>query len=149
MIQTSLTTILGSGKTSLLDAIACQTAGHVTGECRINGAERTPAMIKSCSAYVRQNDRLLPHLSVRDTLLFVAQLKLPRDWSKQRVEDRVRGEVAFGRNTGAPVGWLEGCGAINTSRVFIQSPNMCFMYVIDSEGGQRDIRIRLTSRGQE
>ena len=79
----------GSGKTSLLDAIACQTAGHVTGQCLINGTERTSAMIKRCSAYVRQNDRLLPHLSVRDTLLFVAQLKLPRDWSKQQVEDRV------------------------------------------------------------
>ncbi len=34
--------------------------------------------IYTYSAYVRQDDRLLGNLTVRETLMFVAQLKLPK-----------------------------------------------------------------------
>ena len=70
--------------------MACQAdQGDVTGNVRLNGASRTPRMIKECAAYVRQDDRLLPHLSVKETLSFVAKLKLPKDWSYQEVQQRV------------------------------------------------------------
>ena len=81
----------GSGKTSLLDAISCQTSsGEVTGEVLINDKPTTLDIVKKHSAYVRQNDRLLPHLTVEETLMFVAQLKLPKSWSYEQIKTRVR-----------------------------------------------------------
>lgn len=80
----------GSGKTSLLDVMACRTmTGEVTGEVYLNGAARTRTMLDTCSAYVRQDDRLLGNLTVRETLMFVAQLKLPTNMKQIEVEDRV------------------------------------------------------------
>ena len=50
---------------------------------------RTKEMMKEISAYVRQDDYLLPNLSVSETLLFVAELKLPSSYSKEKKIDRV------------------------------------------------------------
>ncbi|XP_067681293.1 ATP-binding cassette sub-family G member 8-like [Haliotis asinina] len=81
----------GSGKTSLLDVIACRTmTGEVTGEVYLNGVARTRTMLDACSAYVRQDDRLLGNLTVRETLMFVAQLKLPTNMKQIEMEDRVK-----------------------------------------------------------
>ncbi|XP_060071936.1 ATP-binding cassette sub-family G member 8-like [Ylistrum balloti] len=80
----------GSGKTSLLDVLAGRNdGGEVRGEIYLNDVARTNSMIRSCSAYVRQDDRLLAHLTVKETLMFVAQLKLPTTMSMKQVEKRV------------------------------------------------------------
>ncbi|XP_075606207.1 ATP-binding cassette sub-family G member 8 [Balearica regulorum gibbericeps] len=88
--------IIGStagGKTSLLDVITCRDHGGKikSGEITINNKPSTPQLVKKCIAHVRQDDRLLPHLTVRETLLFVAKLRLPKFFSdsqrKKRVED--------------------------------------------------------------
>jgi ABC-type multidrug transport system ATPase subunit len=50
---------------------------------------RTKDIMKEISAYVRQDDYLLPNLTVRETLLFVAELKLPSSYSRERKIDRV------------------------------------------------------------
>jgi len=50
---------------------------------------RNKEMMKDISAYVRQDDYLLPNLTVRETLLFVAELKLPSSYSRQKKLDRV------------------------------------------------------------
>nr|XP_009931192.1 PREDICTED: LOW QUALITY PROTEIN: ATP-binding cassette sub-family G member 8 [Opisthocomus hoazin] len=88
--------IIGStdgGKTSLLDVITCRDHGGKikSGQIMINNKPSTPQLVKKCIAHVRQDDRLLPHLTVRETLLFVAKLRLPKFFSdsqrKKRVED--------------------------------------------------------------
>lgn len=80
----------GSGKTSLLDVLAGRNdGGGVEGEMFLNGVPWTRQMVRSCSAYVRQDDRLLAHLTVKETLMFVAQLKLPSSFSKEDIEHRV------------------------------------------------------------
>ncbi|PKK26680.1 ATP-binding cassette, sub-family G (WHITE), member 8 [Columba livia] len=88
--------IIGStagGKTSLLDVITCRDQGGKikSGQIMINNKPSTPQLVKKCIAHVRQDDRLLPHLTVRETLLFVAKLRLPKYFSdsqrKKRVED--------------------------------------------------------------
>ncbi|XP_009702580.1 PREDICTED: ATP-binding cassette sub-family G member 8, partial [Cariama cristata] len=88
--------IIGStagGKTSLLDVITCRDHGGKikSGQIMINNKSSTPQLVKKCIAHVRQDDRLLPHLTVRETLLFVAKLRLPKFFSdsqrKKRVED--------------------------------------------------------------
>ncbi|KFQ50069.1 ATP-binding cassette sub-family G member 8, partial [Nestor notabilis] len=88
--------IIGStagGKTSLLDVITCRDHGGKikTGQIMINNKPCTPQLVKKSIAHVHQDDRLLPHLTVRETLLFVAKLRLPKFFSdsqrKKRVED--------------------------------------------------------------
>ncbi|XP_015478211.1 ATP-binding cassette sub-family G member 8 isoform X2 [Parus major] len=88
--------IIGStagGKTSLLDVITCRDHGGKikSGQVMINNKPSTPQLVRKCIAHVRQDDRLLPHLTVRETLLFVAKLRLPKFFSdsqrKKRVED--------------------------------------------------------------
>ncbi|XP_053792875.1 ATP-binding cassette sub-family G member 8 isoform X2 [Vidua chalybeata] len=81
------------GKTSLLDVITCRDHGGKieSGQVMINNKPSTPQLVRKCIAHVRQDDRLLPHLTVRETLLFVAKLRLPKFFSdsqrKKRVED--------------------------------------------------------------
>ena len=68
----------GAGKTTLLDVISGRkTAGEITGRVLL-GPECVPAtkdVLKSVSAYVEQNDALLANLTVRETLLYQAELK--------------------------------------------------------------------------
>ncbi|XP_048733666.1 ATP-binding cassette sub-family G member 8-like [Ostrea edulis] len=85
----------GSGKTSLLDVLAGRNdGGSVEGEMFLNGVSWTRQMVRSCSAYVRQDDRLLAHLTVKETLMFVAQLKLPSSFQKEEIENRVDGVIS-------------------------------------------------------
>lgn len=84
----------GSGKTSLLDVIAGRNdGGEISGEVYLNSVARTNSMIRACSAYVRQDDRLLAHLTVKETLMFVAQLKLPSKFLHSQIEARVSGTM--------------------------------------------------------
>lgn len=61
-----------------------------SGQVLINGKPNTPQLVKKNIAHVRQDDRLLPHLSVRETLSFVAQLRLPTYFTQAQRDKRVR-----------------------------------------------------------
>jgi ABC-type multidrug transport system ATPase subunit len=90
----SLTAIIGgsgSGKTSLLNQMSGRMQGtrlSTSGRTYFNGSE-DPTRIRS--AYVIQQDILLPTLTVRETLTYAAQLRLPSSVtqaeSKQLVEE--------------------------------------------------------------
>ncbi|CAN9499623.1 unnamed protein product [Ophioblennius macclurei] len=86
----------GCGKTSLLDIITCRGEGGsiTSGEILINGRPNTPQLVKKSIAHVRQDDRLLPHLTVRETLSFVAKLRLPTHFSQQQRDQRVDDVIA-------------------------------------------------------
>ncbi|XP_029449191.1 LOW QUALITY PROTEIN: ATP-binding cassette sub-family G member 8 [Rhinatrema bivittatum] len=87
----------GCGKTSLLDIITCKDKGGKikTGKILINGKLSTQQLVKKCVAHVRQDDRLLPNLTVREeTLLFVAKLRLPRPFQEVQREKRVEDVIA-------------------------------------------------------
>lgn len=76
----TLTAIIGSsgsGKTSLLNTLAHRIAGgrlKTTGSISYNGS---PQLSSIRSAYVMQSDILLPTLTVRETLHYAAELRLP------------------------------------------------------------------------
>ncbi|KAK3598078.1 hypothetical protein CHS0354_014614 [Potamilus streckersoni] len=80
----------GSGKTSLLDVISCRSSGSVTGKVYYNNHEVTEAIIQDHASYVMQADRLLPNLTVRETLLYTARLKLPGNTSYSEIKEKVQ-----------------------------------------------------------
>uniref|UniRef100_A0A7N6F818 ATP-binding cassette sub-family G member 8 n=1 Tax=Anabas testudineus TaxID=64144 RepID=A0A7N6F818_ANATE len=86
----------GCGKTSLLDIITCRDEGGKvkSGQVLINGKPNTPQLVKKSIAHVRQDDRLLPHLTVRETLVFVAKLRLPAHFTQAQREQRVDDVIA-------------------------------------------------------
>ncbi|XP_041803958.1 ATP-binding cassette sub-family G member 8 [Chelmon rostratus] len=86
----------GCGKTSLLDIITCRDEGGTmaSGQVLINGKPNTPQLVKKSIAHVRQDDRLLPHLTVRETLVFVAKLRLPTHFTQAQREQRVDDVIA-------------------------------------------------------
>lgn len=61
-----------------------------SGEVLVNGRPNTPQLVKKSVAHVRQDDRLLPHLTVRETLAFVAKLRLPTHFTQAQRDQRVR-----------------------------------------------------------
>ncbi|GAA6231592.1 ATP-binding cassette sub-family G member 8 [Lates japonicus] len=86
----------GCGKTSLLDIITCRDEGGTMtcGQILINGKPNTPQLVKKSIAHVRQDDRLLPHLTVRETLMFVAKLRLPTHFTQAQRDQRVDDVIA-------------------------------------------------------
>uniref|UniRef100_G3T259 ATP binding cassette subfamily G member 8 n=1 Tax=Loxodonta africana TaxID=9785 RepID=G3T259_LOXAF len=85
----------GCGRASLLDVITGRVCGGVKlGQICINGKPSTPQQVRKCVAHVRQHDQLLPNLTVRETLAFIAQLLLPRTFSQAQHDKRVEDVIA-------------------------------------------------------
>lgn len=80
----------GSGKTSLLDVLANRavSGSSIKGEIMLNGTNCTPRMMKHSSGYVLQHDRMLPNLTVWETLMFVSHFTLNENESSK--EERVQ-----------------------------------------------------------
>jgi ABC-type multidrug transport system ATPase subunit len=70
---------LGAGKTTCLDILASRLKrGLVSGEIMVNGRIPTRSQFKKISGYVDQEDSMLGTLTVYETVLFSAQLRLPK-----------------------------------------------------------------------
>lgn len=81
----------GSGKTTLLDVLAGRkTVGKLEGEVLYGGQKATRSFLRRYTGYVEQFDTLLGNLTVRENLLYTAELKarvdLPYDEKKARVD---------------------------------------------------------------
>jgi len=66
----------GSGKTSLLDSLAGRKEVGLSGEILVNGTPRNSGF-KRISGYVVQDDVVMGTLTVKENLMFSAQLRLP------------------------------------------------------------------------
>ncbi|XP_051016974.1 ATP-binding cassette sub-family G member 8 isoform X2 [Acomys russatus] len=91
--------IIGSsdcGRASLLDVITGRDHGGKmkSGQIWINGQPSTRQLMRKCVAHVRQHDQLLPNLTVRETLAFIAQMRLPRTFSQAQRDKRVEDVIA-------------------------------------------------------
>ncbi|KAG6414366.1 hypothetical protein SASPL_127088 [Salvia splendens] len=78
----------GSGKTTLLKIIGGRLHEHVTGVVTYNDFSYTPAL-KRRIGFVTQDDVLFPQLSVEETLVFAALLRLPSRMSRRQKYERV------------------------------------------------------------
>lgn len=67
----------GAGKTTLMDVVAVRkSSGTVTGEVRINGFLQDIVSFRRASGYVEQFDVQSPELTVFETILYSARLRL-------------------------------------------------------------------------
>jgi len=72
----------GAGKTSFLDILARKNKkGMVDGEFFLNGRTVSDSYFKSVVGFVDQEDTLMPSLTVYETVLYSALLRLPSDMS--------------------------------------------------------------------
>jgi ATP-binding cassette subfamily G (WHITE) protein 1 len=91
-----LTVILGSsgaGKTSLLNMLAGESTtntGKLTGELLVNGQQTTGHEIRKMAGYVYQDDIIYHTMTIREAVMFSAQLRVsrnvPDDVKRERVE---------------------------------------------------------------
>ncbi|CAJ1988917.1 ATP-binding cassette protein subfamily G - member 5 / LABCG5 [Leishmania donovani] len=81
----------GAGKTTLLDLLSARAkSGEVSGTIALNGTPITTtgsraAQYRNIIGYVSQEDTLLPSLTVEQTILYAARLKLPKALSHSTV----------------------------------------------------------------
>ncbi|GMG29269.1 unnamed protein product [Aspergillus oryzae] len=81
----------GSGKTTLLHAITARLPQRYRrqGQVFYNSHRLRPSTIRAMCSYVSQSDNLQPFLTVRETLLFAAGLRLPRWITKEQRYSKV------------------------------------------------------------
>lgn len=80
----------GAGKTTFLDILARKNKrGEVSGDFFVNGEKVGDVDFKAVVGFVDQEDTMLPTLTVHETILTSALLRLPRDMTKAAKEQRV------------------------------------------------------------
>ncbi|XP_019444266.1 PREDICTED: ABC transporter G family member 34-like [Lupinus angustifolius] len=83
-VLTALMGVSGAGKTTLMDVLAGRkTGGYIEGSIRISGYPKNQATFARVSGYCEQNDIHSPHVTVYESLLFSAWLRLPSDVTTQ------------------------------------------------------------------
>ena len=96
----------------LQDVIALRkTTGTIQGDVRLNGFEQEKISFRRCSGYVEQFDVQSPQLTVRETVLFSARLRLnsedpnlASDGVKDQYTDQVLEMLELTSLSGATVG---------------------------------------------
>ncbi len=82
----------GSGKTTLLSTLSLRLDTkymNIDGEFRLNGKQYSRAVLKAMSAYVMQDDVLHAELTVEETLLYAARLRMSSENSYEQRKTRI------------------------------------------------------------
>ncbi|XP_002530787.2 ABC transporter G family member STR [Ricinus communis] len=80
----------GAGKSTFLDALAGRIAqGSLEGSVKVDGKPVTTSYMKMISSYVMQDDQLFPMLTVFETFMFAAEVRLPPSISRNEKKQRV------------------------------------------------------------
>eukprot|EP00268_Persea_americana_P017565 TRINITY_DN1848_c0_g1_i2.p1 TRINITY_DN1848_c0_g1~~TRINITY_DN1848_c0_g1_i2.p1 ORF type:complete len:1048 (+),score=151.55 TRINITY_DN1848_c0_g1_i2:75-3146(+) len=79
-VLTALMGVSGAGKTTLMDVLAGRkTGGYIEGNITINGFPKKQETFARISGYCEQNDIHSPHVTVYESLLYSAWLRLPSE----------------------------------------------------------------------
>ncbi|XP_028764043.1 ABC transporter G family member 19-like [Neltuma alba] len=80
----------GAGKSTFLDALAGRIAqGSLEGSVRMDGKPVSASYLKMVSSYVMQDDQPFPMLTVFETFMFAAEVRLPPTLSREDKKNRV------------------------------------------------------------
>ncbi|PSS07401.1 ABC transporter G family member 36 like [Actinidia chinensis var. chinensis] len=83
-VLTALMGVSGAGKTTLMDVLAGRkTGGYVEGDIRISGYPKVQETFARISGYCEQNDIHSPQVTVRESLIYSAFLRLPKEVRKE------------------------------------------------------------------
>ncbi|KAK4836793.1 hypothetical protein QYF36_000243 [Acer negundo] len=83
-VLTALISVSGVGKTTLMDVVASRkTGGYISGNIMISGYPKKQETFARISGYCEQNDIHSPHVTVYESLLYYAWLRLPSDVSSE------------------------------------------------------------------
>ncbi|XP_045794552.1 pleiotropic drug resistance protein 1-like [Trifolium pratense] len=79
-VLTALMGVTGAGKTTLMDVLAGRkTGGYITGNITISGYPKNQETFARISGYCEQNDIHSPHITIYESLLYSAWLRLPEE----------------------------------------------------------------------
>lgn len=79
-VLTALMGVSGAGKTTLMDVLAGRkTGGYIEGSISISGYPKNQSTFARISGYCEQNDIHSPHVTVYESLLYSAWLRLSPD----------------------------------------------------------------------
>ncbi|GAB2293477.1 transcription factor [Dionaea muscipula] len=84
-VLTALMGVSGAGKTTLMDVLAGRkTGGYIEGDIRISGFPKKQETFARISGYCEQTDIHSPQVTVRDSLIYSAFLRLPAEVTKEQ-----------------------------------------------------------------
>ncbi|XP_073041840.1 ABC transporter G family member 36-like [Primulina eburnea] len=84
-VLTALMGVSGAGKTTLMDVLAGRkTGGYIEGDIRISGFPKNQETFARISGYCEQIDIHSPQVTIRESLIYSAFLRLPKEVSSQQ-----------------------------------------------------------------
>ena len=79
-VLTALMGVSGAGKTTLMDVLAGRkTGGYIEGDIRISGFPKIQETFARISGYCEQTDIHSPQVTVQESLIYSAFLRLPKE----------------------------------------------------------------------
>ncbi|XP_054783595.1 ABC transporter G family member 36-like [Prosopis cineraria] len=137
-VLTALMGVSGAGKTTLMDVLAGRkTGGYIEGDIRISGFPKKQETFARVSGYCEQTDIHSPQVTIRESLIYSAFLRLPKEVSKaekMQFVDQVMDLVELDNLKDAIVG-LPGVTGLSTEQrkrltiavELVANPSIIFM----------------------